>query len=125
MNSRLLQSKQQTYGVVWQFVQECHYRISCLPRQQCCQSISEIFFVNYHVSENSTSSGVSGLPMSGSFLSNTESAAISSVVSTKSNRAKFSRICSGCVLRGMTAIPFCPSSCARCCAGSRDWFQSD
>lgn len=34
LNSRLLQSKQQTYGVVWQFVQECHYRINCLPRQQ-------------------------------------------------------------------------------------------
>ena len=39
----------------------------------------------YHVSENSTNSGVSGLPISGSFLSNAESCAISSGVSVKSN----------------------------------------
>lgn len=34
----------------------------------------------YHVCESSTSSGVSGLPMSGSFLSSAESRAVSSEV---------------------------------------------
>ena len=78
----------------------------------------------YHVSENSTNSGVSGLPISGSFLSNAESCAISSGVSVKSNRAKFSRICSGLVLLGMTAIPFCVRKRSRICAGVLPYFSA-
>lgn len=60
----------------------------------------------YHVRENSTSSGVSGFPIRGSFLSSELSTAISSSVSVKSNNAKFSRICSGFALLGMIAIFF-------------------
>ena len=43
------------------------------------------FIPFYHVSESSTSSGVSGFPISGSFLSSAESCAISSAFSSKSN----------------------------------------
>ena len=60
----------------------------------------------YHVSENSTSSRVSGLPMSGSFLSSAESCAISSADSVKSNSSKFSLICSVMLLLGITAMPW-------------------
>mgnify|MGYP000845895064 CR=1 FL=1 len=42
----------------------------------------------YQVRENSTSSGVPGLPMNGSFLSGAESCAISLSVSAKSKRSK-------------------------------------
>ena len=78
----------------------------------------------YHVSENSTSSGVSGLPMSGSFLSSAESRPISSAYSVKSNRVKFSLMCAGLVLLGMTTMPFCVRKRSRICAGVLPYFSA-
>ena len=58
----------------------------------------------------------------GLFLSSAASCAISSSVSVKSNRTKFSRICSGRVPRGMTAMPFCVRKRSRICAGVFPYF---
>lgn len=78
----------------------------------------------YHVRENSTNSGVSGLPIKGSFLSKEVSTAISSSVSVKSNNAKFSRICSGFALLGMIVIFFWVRNRSRICAGVLLYFSA-
>ena len=55
-------------------------------------------------------------------ISSAESCASSPAVNAKSNRSKFSRMCSGFVLLGITAMPFCIRNRSSTCAGVLPYF---